>query len=61
MRTEGERMREFVAYVRMLGVQRGAMHSTVEDSADEIRSCCTSQDQPLSSLNTARMPAGLKR
>ena len=35
MRTEGERMREFVAYVRMMGAQRGALQSTVEDFADD--------------------------
>jgi hypothetical protein len=46
MRTEGERMREFAAYVRMMGVQRGAMHSTVEDSADDIDEMCDQAGVP---------------
>ena len=45
-RTEGERMREFVAYVRMMGAQRGAMQSTVEDFADDIDEMCDQAGVP---------------
>ena len=36
MRTEGERMREFVAYVRMLAAQRQAMGATVEQFVNDL-------------------------
>ena len=45
-RTEGERMREFVAYVRMMGAQRGALQSTVEDFADDIDKMCDQAGVP---------------
>ena len=45
-RTEGERMREFVAYVRMMGAQRGALQSTVEDFADDIDEMCDQAGVP---------------
>jgi hypothetical protein len=46
MRTEGERMREFAAYVRMMGAQRGALQSTVEDFADNIDEMCDQAGVP---------------
>ena len=46
MRIEGERMREFVAYVRMMGAQRVALQSTVEDFADDIDEMCDQAGVP---------------
>ena len=36
MRTEGERMREFAAYVRMMAAQRQAMGATVEQFVNDL-------------------------
>ena len=38
--------RGFVAYVRMMGVQRGALQSTVEDVADDIDKMCDQAGVP---------------
>lgn len=39
-------LREEVAYVRMMGAQRGAMQGTVEDFADDIDEMCDQAGVP---------------